>query len=320
MISIESYFKNKNYTQKDVKFFDFLHNETHYDRETEEASSNRWSNIKKLEDDDGFVAHQFNDFCRRYNFKSEEAVRDYLSQVKTVAEIGAGEGRAVDWYLEYSDAIIFALEISDSVYYLNEKYKNEPRVIVVKADALKHPFNDEKIDLLSCEQSIHHAPNPNDIFYSLCQSLSTEGRVLLSVFTEKAPIREKFDLLIRDRISVLEDSEKQEIAKKITSIGKILSDINVDIDIPTSFTEFGNLAGQRIELQRLFYYSVFKCFWNSDYSLEKNIEINFDWYNYPVCSKTSLSEAVSWFMKSELIIEHVDANDSNINIRGYKKS
>ncbi len=301
----------------DGNLINFLHDEKN--KATEEAASFRWDKSKRLETDSGFIKHQLNDFLLRYGFDNIESFKIFLKDVKTIAEIGAGEGRMVDWFLEYSNATIFALELSDSVYYLKEKYKNNERVVVVKADALYHPFADGSIDLLSCEQAIHHTDNPGKIFSSLCKSLSRNGKVILAVYAKKSAIREKFDTIIRDTIAKESSERKFDLAKKITEIGQILSDMKVDVEVPKSFSEFGNLAGEKMSLQRFLYFSVFKCFWNDDFSFEKSVEFNHDWYSYPICNKTSLEEGSLWFIKNGLGIDYIDSNASNINIRGSKK-
>jgi SAM-dependent methyltransferase len=189
-------------------------------------------------------------------------------------------------------------------------------VIIIKADALHHPFADGSIDLLSCEQSIHHTDQPGKIFDSLSKSLSSRGKVLLSVYAEKSAIREKFDAIIREGISGLSSQEKHEVAKKITDIAKILSEINVDVEVPEEYHEFGDLKGEKMSLQRFMYYAVMKCFWNDDFTYDKCVEFNHDWYSYPICNTVSLEEASSWFERNNIKIDHVDSNSSNVNIRG----
>lgn len=318
MLQFNKYFNDLGYVKEGEKFFNFLKLQENYDKKTEEASSIRWKNSLKMEEDPGFLEHQFKDFCKRYGFQDEAALRCYLSDVNVIAEIGAGEGRAVDWYLKYSKAFIFALEISDSVYDLNEKYKNEPRVVIVKADISNNPFKEGVVDLVSCEQSIHHLSNPGKVFKSLAKTLTESGRVLLSVYAQKSLIREKFDFLIRNSIAGMESSRKYMISEQMALIGETLAKMNVEIDIPEHFTEFGSLCGQKMSLQLFIYYAVMKCFWNNGYSKQKNIEINFDWYNYPTCSTVSLNDAVQWFVESKMVIEYVDSNESNVNIRGWK--
>ena len=302
-------------------FIDYS-NTSAFDKATDKAASWRWDKSQRLETDKAFIDHQFSDFLLRYGFKNVDAFKKFLTGVRTIAEIGAGEGRLVDWFLQHShkDTLIYAVEISDSVYYLKEKYRNEPRVTVIKADALNHPFIESSIDFLSCEQSIHHAPDPSAVFDSLCKALNKNSKVIISVFAKKSPVREKFDTIIRDTISKLSNEKKYEISEKFTDIGKILSEIDVKLKVPAAAFEFGNLAGREMTIQRFFYYAIFKCFYNKDFTYEKSVEFTYDWYSYPVCNKTSLDELCNWFMKNEIAILHSDSNDSNVNLRGIMLS
>ncbi len=272
----------------------------------------------RLEKDEGFQDHELNDVIKRYGLKDVEGFKNFLKDTKYIAEIGAGEGRLVDFFLKHSSAHVFALELSDSAYYLKEKYADNDRVTVFKCDAQKHPFKDGSIDLMSCDQCIHHSKDPGAIFDSLSNAVASGGTYILSVYAKKSNIREKMDTIIRDQISALDNDKKLEISEKITEISKILSTIDLDVNVPQEFTEFGNLAGEEMSIQRFFYYAVFKCFWNDDFTFEKSKEFNFDWYSYPICYKTSPEEAVQWFTRNNIHIEHVDFNFSNVNIKGYR--
>lgn len=289
------------------------------DKDVEKSASFRWDNSLRLEYDKAFQRHELSDFLKRYDFKDQIQFKELLKNKKVIAEIGAGEGRLVDFLLHFSNAHIFALELSDSAYYLREKYANNNRVTVLKCDAEKHPFKPSSVNLISCDQCIHHSKRPGAIFDSLSNALANNGSCLLSVYAKKSNVREKMDAIIRDQISALDNNEKLVIAEKITEISRMLSDIDLNIQVPKEFTEFGNLAGQDMPLQRFFYYAIFKCFWNENFTFEKCKEFNFDWYSYPICYKSSPEEAVQWFTRNNINIEHVDFNFSNINLRGTKK-
>lgn len=301
------------------RFINFLEGQDNRNEATVKEATFRWEHSTRLEQDDEFIKHQFNDFLKRYGFENEQDFSKFLENVKTIAEIGAGEGRLVDWFLKYSNATIYALEISDSTNYLKEKYEDTDRVIVIKADALLHPFADGSIDLLSCEQSIHHTDQPGIIFDSLAKCLSAGGRVLLSIYAEKSPIRENFDKIIRDAIAQLPSEEKHDVAKKMTDIGRILSEMEVDVQIPEDFAEFGHLKGENMSLQRFIYFAIMKCFWNEDFTYDKCVEFNHDWYSYPVCNTVSPEDAKRWFDNNQIRIDHADVNHANVNLRGASK-
>ncbi len=300
-------------------FIDFLVDSANFDQLTSAAASWRWKNSARIESDPGFATYQIQEFLMRYGFSSIDELKSFLQPFQIIAEIGAGEGRLADWYLQYSNALIICIEISESAYYLKEKYKDNSRVLVIRADATYSPLGKNSIDLLSTDQCIHHSPNPDKIFNALINSLKENGKVLFSVYAEKSPVRQKFDILIRDTVAQLPEEKRYEFSKQLTQIGKILSEIDLTIYIPEDWDIFGELQGQTMSLQRLLYYTVFKCFWNNQYSLEKNIELTFDWYSYPVCNTISLNQACDWFMKNQLEILHVHTNPSNINLIGRKK-
>jgi len=287
--------------------------------ETSQAASYRWANSQRLETDEAFVAQQLQDFLQRYGLKTEENFTSFLKGKEVFLEIGAGEGRLVDWVLKYGDCKVIACEISDSVHYLSEKYKDEPRVLVLKGDAIDLPICKDSIDILACEQAIHHTDYPGQIFSNLCQYLRPSGKVLLSVYAQKSEQRERFDRLIRDTIAQLPAERKLEIAGGMTEIGRLLHEMDVTIDVPADQGAFGLIAGQTISLQRLIYYGVMKCFWNPSFSFEKCQEFNHDWYSYPKHHTVSFQEAAEWYKDNGLSIEHFDVNPSNINLFGTKQ-
>jgi SAM-dependent methyltransferase len=287
---------------------------------TSKAASFRWAHSQRLESDEAFVNHQLNDFLGRYNFKTKENFGDFLKNKKVFLEIGAGEGRLVDWVLKHSSCLVIAVEISDVVHYLSQKYQNEPRVLIIRGDAIDLPINYQVIDVLSCEQSIHlNTSYPGEIFSNLCQYLKVGGNVLLSVYAQKSPQRERFDRVIRDSIAKLSAEHKFKIADGMTKIGQLLYEMDVEIEVPNDPEAFGNISGQKTNLQRFIYYTVMKCFWNPNFSFDKCKEFNHDWYSYPKHHTVSFEEAAGWFKDNDLSIEYFDINPSNVNLRGRKK-
>lgn len=255
----------------------------------------------------------------RYNFGSAENFTTFLKDRKVFLEIGAGEGRVVDWILKYSDCLVIACEISDSVHYLSQKYKDEPRVLVLKGDAIDLPLKKNSIDLVAAEQCIHHTDYPGEILSNLCSYLTIGGNFLLSVYARKSAQRERFDRVIRDSIAQLSAERKFDIASGMTEIGKILHEMDVLVDIPNDPEAFGTISGSKQTLQRFIYFTVMKCFWNPTFSFEKCKEFNHDWYSYPKHHTVSFEEAATWFKDNSLSIEHFDVNPSNVNLLGRKR-
>ena len=127
------------------------------------------------------------------------------------------------------------------------------------------------------------------------------------------------DSVVRDSIAQLPADRIHDIARGFTQIGKALHDMDVDVEVPENFDLLGELAGEKMSLQRFVYYAIFKCFYNDEFTLDKSTEFNHDWYCYPICNKTSLETARSWFESNGFEVDYVDSNLSNINIRGTLK-
>jgi SAM-dependent methyltransferase len=286
---------------------------------TSQAASFRWANSQRLETDVAFAAQQFDDFTGRYDFRDESGFEAFLKDRKVFLEIGAGEGRVVDWVLKHSDCLVIACEISNSVQYLSQKYKEEPRVLVLKGDAIDLPLQKESIDVIAAEQCIHHTDYPGQIFSNLCTYLTKGGNVLLSVYAQKSEQRERFDRVIRDSIAKMSAERKFEISDAMTQIGKTLYEMNVELDIPDDSNAFGAISGTKMNIQRFLYYTVMKCFWNPSFSFEKCREFNHDWYSYPKHHTVTFEEAATWYKNNGLAIEHFDINPSNVNLLGAKR-
>lgn len=96
------------------------------------------------------------------------------------------------------------------------------------------------------------------------------------------------------------------VARNITKLGKILSDIDVHIDVP-EIKEL-NIKEGKYSLQRFFYHYFMKCYWNDELSFEENAVINYDWYHPQDCTMHTIEEIEGWFKENNLrvIYSHED--------------
>jgi hypothetical protein len=103
----------------------------------------------------------------------------------------------------------------------------------------------------------------------------------------------------------------------VTKIGKALSDQDIDFEIPEDLAELEIKAG-RYDLQRFFYYHIFKCFWNDRFTFDENNLVNFDWYHPTYAHRHSPEEIREWYEEGRLKIVHLDVSESGITARGIK--
>lgn len=103
----------------------------------------------------------------------------------------------------------------------------------------------------------------------------------------------------------------------MTKFGKALSDLHIEFEVPEDIPALGMKAG-KYNLQRFFYYHIFKCFWNERFNFDENNLVNFDWYHPAYAYRHTPEEVKTWFQKAGLELVHIDISESRITARGLK--
>jgi arsenite methyltransferase len=103
----------------------------------------------------------------------------------------------------------------------------------------------------------------------------------------------------------------------LTKLGKALGDLHLEIEIPEEIKLLGIPAG-RVDLQRLFYWHVFKAFYGTEMSLNEMNHINFDWFMPKNAHRQTPEEVRNWCSALNLTIEHEYIENSGITIIAKK--
>ena len=137
------------------------------------------------------------------------------------------------------------------------------------------------------------------------------------VYRKKGPIREFTDDYIREKLQPLNQEEAWKALEPISKLGKVLGDLNIQIDIPERVDLLGIDAGE-IDIQRLFYWHVFKCFYRPDFTLDEMNHINFDWYAPKNAFRQTPEDVRNWCKQASLKIEHEHIEEAGITIVARK--
>ena len=167
---------------------------------------------------------------------------------------------------------------------------------------------------IGCDQVIHHTPSTRESLRHLVTRLASGGHICFYVYKVKAPVREFADDYVRSQISHLSYEEALRHCAQITQFGKVLSELNAKVTVP-SVEVLGIEAGE-YDIQRLIYNVFAKCFWNPELSMEANDVINYDWYHPQTATRHTLEEVRGWFEKAGLKIEHEHVDPYGITVRG----
>ncbi|HLI13642.1 MAG TPA: class I SAM-dependent methyltransferase [Alphaproteobacteria bacterium] len=172
----------------------------------------------------------------------------------------------------------------------------------LQADIMNLPLPAQSVDLIFSEGVLHHTDSTERALKSLARLLKPGGRFLFYVYRKKGPIREFTDDYIRDKLQAMTPREAWDALIPLTKLGKTLGALDIEIDVPEKIDLLEIPAG-RINLQRLFYWHVFKAFYRSDMSLDELNHINFDWYAPRNAHRQRPEEVRRWCRDAGLAIE-----------------
>lgn len=193
---------------------------------------------------------------------------------KTVLDADCGMG----WWMKYLSTLnttgtTVGVDIAKKAVSKGHEMGNTSLLV---GDLGMLPFPDGTFDYISCEEVIHHTPDPQQYLSNLVQKLASGGTLTVYVYKEKPLLRETADTVIREQTTEMDIKECLQFSEKITEIGKELYDIDEKIevpDIPLLGIEEGTYS-----VQEFVYRHLIKCYFdweNEDW--DTSVATNFDW-------------------------------------------
>lgn len=289
------------------------------DTKTEKTFSDKWNNNKNLFLDnildDTTDIHNW--IMTRNGWKNQSHMAEVLSQSKRVLDAGCGNGRVTKLIRNNTSKDIEVVGIDLVAHKVaEENLKTEENVSFYQKDLTQDLKDLGKFDFIYSQEVLHHTSNPAKSFDNLVEILEKDGTIAIYVYKKKAPVREFTDDQIRNEMIDMDYNKAMSESRKITELGKILSDLNIKINVP----QIDSLEIQEgvYDLQRFLYHYFFKCFWNSELTFEENAVINYDWYHPQLCTRHTLHEIEQWFNKNSLTITHSYEDFYGITVHGRK--
>ena len=187
----------------------------------------------------------------------------------------------------------------------------------LRADLLKFGAPDESVDIIFSEGVLHHTDSTELAISTLARKLKPGGRFLFYVYAKKAVIREFADDHIREAIRPLTDEEAWKALEPLSKLGMELGRLKVELQIPEDIPYLGIKAG-KMDIQRFFYWNIFKAYYRDEFSLDEINHINFDWYRPLNCQRHTEAEIRLWCREANLEIEHFDRAESGFTVVARK--
>jgi SAM-dependent methyltransferase/uncharacterized protein YbaR (Trm112 family) len=283
---------------------------------TMESFGAKWSTLRP-EQRDRLSSMQYRWFDERYGFGDEEGLRSHLEGVGSILDAGTGPGLHAARFARLSDAQVVGMDLSESVGDARRNHGDAENLHYVQGDILRPPFAPETFELVVSDQVIHHTPDCHGAFLTLAELVKPGGELMVYVYVVKPLLRELADTHVREVTTKMSVEECREFSDQVTELGRELSATGAKVKLEKGVPLLGIEPGEH-DVQRLIYWTFFKCFWSDDLGEELSSMVNFDWYHPPYASRHTEPELREWAAEAGLQVTHVDVIESGISIRARR--
>ncbi|MBM4347466.1 MAG: methyltransferase domain-containing protein [Deltaproteobacteria bacterium] len=256
----------------------------------------------------------------KYGWRNREGFKKAMESKRNILDAGTGGGRVVADFCEVNkDGEVFGVDISEAVEAAYQNTKRYPNAHIIQADLMELPFRKPMFDFILSEGVLHHTPDTRKAFETLQSFLISGGEIAVYIYKKKGPIREFCDDHLRQFTTQFSEQECWEFSKRMSAFGKTLSDLHIEFEVAEDIPPLSIKAG-KYNLQRFFYYHIFKCFWNDRFTFDENNLINFDWYHPAHAWRHTPEELRTWCTQNDLDILWWLEEESGMTFRCRRKS
>ena len=142
----------------------------------------QWNKFVKTQIDDNELKISKNRFFNETKFSKIDM------DSKNILEVGSGAGRFTNIILNFSNAKLYSIDSSDSVYANFENNKNfveNDRLILHKCSLYELPFKENQFDIVICLGVIQHTPNIEKTITCLTSQLKKGGVIVVDFYPYK---------------------------------------------------------------------------------------------------------------------------------------
>jgi len=238
--------KNKNLT---LKFFD-----------------SKWFRVPTWAEDTEAIYRKW--YLKRYGYNTEQNLKKFLKDKHYILDAGCGLGRDSKFFGELNPkATIIAVDQSPHAI---KAAKKVVKGKVLKLDITKMKLK-ERFDFISCDQVIHHTPNPNKTLIRLFKHLNKGGVINFSVCRKKNKYRDFTDDVLMKYARKMSTDELWKFSHTITLFGKALHDLKI---------KKITFEGKKYDsIQRFVHNNLFRCWYNPDVDFTLSVSSNYDWFS-----------------------------------------
>jgi len=271
-----------------------------------------------------FESKEFRETMREWANNRYGSVKQWLSKIEKPLVLDAGCGAAytaVEYFRPVLDQIRYlGADISTAVDVARERILDAGADAgFIQCDLTRLPLPEGCLDMIFSEGVLHHTDSTENAIKSLVPLLRDGGLFLFYVYKKKGPLREFTDDYVRELLQEMSPEQGWNAIMPLTKLGKTLGDLNIEINIEEPI-ELLQIPAGKINLQRLFYWHIFKAFYRREYSLDEMNHINFDWYAPKNAHRQTPEQVRAWCENEGLVIEREIVEEAGITIIARRKA
>ena len=277
----------------------------------------KWSTITD-EERERLAEFQHRWFEQRFGYGDEAGLAQALEGARWVIDAGTGPGIQAARLSRVTEAEVVGMDLSESVVRARRSFAaDRPNLHYVQGDILNAPFQPRSFDLVVADQVLHHTPDCHRAFHSMAELVRPGGELATYIYRVKPLLRELADEQVRKITTKLTVNECMEFSEQVTELGRELSRLNATVKLEKGIPLLGLEPGEH-DVQRLVYWTFFKCFWNDELGEGISDLVNFDWYHPPYASRHTEEELLGWCRDADLEVLHLDVIESGISVRARR--
>ena len=211
-------------------------------------------------------------YLERYQYFTKDNLKEFLKDKNSIMDAGCGLGRDSKFFAELNpDAKILAVDQSPyAIDVATEVLYEYPNCKVMQGDITELDLG-EKFDFISCDQVIHHTPDPNKTLKILMNHLNPGGVINFSVCRKKNKYREFVDDTLMSYARDMTPDQLWDFSVIVTQFGKALYELNQG---PVKFNET-----KYENIQRFIHDNIFRCWYNPKVDFNLSVSSNYDWFS-----------------------------------------
>ena len=248
-------------------------------------------------------------YLKRYGYSTEARLKQFLANKHRILEAGCGLARDSKFFATLnSHAQIVAMDQSpEALKMAANTLKQFKNCRVVRADITNFQHSG-MFDFISCDQVIHHTPDPASTLRHLFSRLKRGGVINFSVCRKKNIQRDFIDDLIMERAQNMKPEELWKFAEAVTQFGKALSELGID-NVSFDGKRYANI-------QEFVHYRVFRCWYNKSLDFRLSVSSNYDWFSgNPRFNTGEVKEILKGLDRFKLLRFHEDQATISVSVQ-----